>query len=221
MSVRAVIFDLDGVLLESEQLWNEAKRTVVDDAGGSWSDAAPRDMMGMSAPEWARYLRDELVVDRGLDDINRAVVDAMRALYRDGLPLLDGAQAAVRGLGERWPLGLASSSNREIIDLVVAEAGFAFDAIVSSEEVGRGKPAPDVYLRAADMLDVDPAACVAIEDSSNGLRSAAAAGMAVIAVPNPEYPPDDDALALAAVTVETVGAVDAALVERAYSQKRM
>ena len=221
MSVQAVIFDLDGVLLESEQLWNEAKRTVVDAAGGSWQDDAPRDMMGMSAPEWTAYLRDELGVDRELDEINRAVVDEMRSLYRDGLPLLDGAQDAVRALGERWPLGLASSSNREIIDLVVAEAGFAFDAIVSSEEVDRGKPAPDVYLRAAEMLGVDPSACVAVEDSSNGLRSAAAAGMAVIAVPNPEYPPDGDALELAAVTVETVGAVDVESVERAYSQKRM
>lgn len=209
----AVIFDLDGVLLDSEQLWNEAKREVVDDCGGTWSDAAPKDMMGMSAPEWTAYLRDELGVDRDLDAINRAVVDAMRALYRDELPLLPGAQEAVKALGARFPLGLASSSNREIIDLVVDEAGFAFDAIVSSEEVDRGKPAPDVYLRAAEMLGVDAGACVAVEDSSNGLRSADAAGMAVIAVPNPHYPPDEDALALAAVTVETVGEVDAALVE--------
>lgn len=219
--MNAVIFDLDGVLLDSEQLWNEAKREIVAEADGRWSDAAPRDMMGMSAPEWTAYLRDELGVERSLEDINRAVVDAMRALYRDELPLLPGAQDTVRALGARWPLGLASSSNREIIDLVVAEAGFAFDVIVSSEEVDRGKPAPDVYLRAAEMLGVEAAACVALEDSSNGLRSAHAAGMAVIAVPNPHYPPDDDALALASVRVETVGAVDVEVVERAYSQKRM
>lgn len=219
--MEAVVFDLDGVLLDSEQLWNEAKRTVVDDAGGRWSDSAPRDMMGMSAPEWVAYLRDELGVDREADAINRAVVDAMRDLYRDELPLLPGAQDTVRALGGRWPLGLASSSNREVIDLVIGEAGFAFDAVVSSEEVDRGKPAPDVYLRCAEMLGVEAAACVALEDSSNGLRSAAAAGMAVIAVPNPHYPPDEDALSLAAVTVATVGEVDATLVERAYSQKRM
>ncbi len=221
MSVQAVIFDLDGVLLDSEQLWNEAKRTVVDDAGGTWSDDAPTDMMGMSAPEWTAYLRDELAVDRPLEDINRAVVDAMRALYRDELPLLPGAQAAVKALGERWPLGLASSSNREIIDLVVEEAGFRFDVTVSSEEVERGKPAPDVYLRAAELLGVDASACVAIEDSSNGLRSADAAAMAVIAVPNPHYPPADDALALAAITIESVEALDDEVLQRAYSQKRM
>jgi HAD superfamily hydrolase (TIGR01509 family) len=212
----AVMFDLDGVLVDSEQLWNEAKEALVREAGGRWREDAPRAMMGMSSPEWSAYLRDELGVDRDLQEINRDVVGRMERLYRSKLPLLPGAQEAVRALQPRWPLGLASSSNREIIDLVLEVSGLAdaFAATVSSEQVERGKPAPDVYLEAARRVGVEPSRCVAIEDSSNGLRAAAAAGMAVIAVPNPHYPPDEDALALAGARVGTVGDVTPELVER-------
>jgi HAD superfamily hydrolase (TIGR01509 family) len=211
----AVIFDLDGVLLDSEQRWNEAKEALVREAGGTWRDDAPRVMMGMSSPEWAAYMRDDLGVQRDLDAISRDVVARMHASYEAGLPLLPGALEAVRALGERWPLGLASSSNREIIDAFLDAAGVrdAFGATLSSEEVPRGKPSPDVYLAVADALGVAAARCVAIEDSANGLRAAAAAGMPVIAVPNPHYPPEDDALALAAATVEVVGDVTPELVE--------
>jgi HAD superfamily hydrolase (TIGR01509 family) len=173
-------------------------------------------MMGMSSPEWARYLRDELGVPRALTEINDDVVGRIEELYRAELPLLPGAGDAVRALHRRWPLGLASSSNREIIDLVLELAGLdgEFAVTVSSEEVARGKPAPDVYLQVTTRLAVNPERCVAIEDSSNGLRAAAAAGMAVIAVPNPHYPPDEDALRLAAASVAVVGDVSPELVER-------
>jgi HAD superfamily hydrolase (TIGR01509 family) len=215
----AVVFDLDGVLLDSEQRWNEAKEALVGEAGGRWREEAPTVMMGMSSPEWAAYLRDELGVSMPVDEISREVVRRMEDGYRDGLPLLPGAEKAVPALAARWPLALASSSNREIIDLVLelAEFGGAFRVTVSSEEVERGKPAPDVYLEAARRLGAEPSRCVAIEDSSNGMRSAVAAGMAVIAVPNPHYPPADEALALAAATVPTVGDVTPELVERAYA----
>jgi HAD superfamily hydrolase (TIGR01509 family) len=210
----AVIFDLDGVLLDSEQLWNRAKQQLVQEVGGQWSEAAPRAMMGMSSHEWTRYMRDELAVDRELEAINREVVARMEAMYRERLPLLPGAVEAVRALGREWTLGLASSSNRELIDLVLDVSGLAaeFTATVSSEEVARGKPAPDVYLEAARRLGVDPARCVAVEDSRNGLRAAAAAGMAVIAVPNPHYPPEADALALAAASVAIPGELTPELV---------
>ena len=213
----AVIFDLDGVLMDSEQLWNASKEALVRETGGRWRDEAPTAMMGMSSPEWSAYLRDDLGVPLDVDAINRDVVRRMEDGYRAELPLLPGAQAAVRTLAERWPLGLASSSNREIIDLVLELAGFAgaFRVTVSSEEVERGKPAPDVYLATAEKLSVDPGQCVAIEDSSNGLRSAHAAGMAVIAVPNPHYPPAPDALELAAATVAVVGEVTPELVASA------
>jgi HAD superfamily hydrolase (TIGR01509 family) len=153
------------------------------------------------------------------EDINAAVVDRLVAGYRRGLPLLPGAVEAVRALGARWPLGLASSSNVPVIALVLEETGLdgVIRAWVSSEQVARGKPAPDVYLEAARRLGVDAAACVAVEDSSNGLRAAAAAGMAAIAVPNPHYPPAEDALALASVSVPVVGDITPALVEEAFS----
>jgi HAD superfamily hydrolase (TIGR01509 family) len=213
----AVIFDLDGVLVDSEQLWNGVKEELVRETGGRWHDEAPTTMMGMSSPEWSRYLRDDLGVPLEAGEINRQVVGRMEAGYRRALPLLPGAAEAVRTLAARWPLALASSANRELIDLVLELAGFgdAFGVTVSSEEVERGKPAPDVYLAAAQGLGVEPTRCVAIEDSSSGLRAAAAAGMTVIAVPNPHYPPAPDALALASAAVATVGEVTPALVEGA------
>jgi HAD superfamily hydrolase (TIGR01509 family) len=210
----AIIFDLDGVLLDSEQRWNEAKEALVREAGGTWLQAAPTVMMGMSSPEWSAYLRDDLGVQRDLDAINDDVVRRMHESYEDGLPLLPGALETVRALAARWPLGLASSSNREIIDVFLERSGVGdlFEATVSSEQVARGKPAPDVYLETARRLDADPRACVAIEDSANGLRAAHAAGMPVIAAPNPHYPPGDDALALAAAVVDGVGDVTPELV---------
>ncbi len=214
--VAAVIFDLDGVLLDSEQLWNEAKREVVEETGGRWREDAPQAMMGMSSLEWSAYLRDALGVPLEAPQIDRSVVTRMEDLYRAHLPVLPGAVEAVRALHRRWALGLASSSNREIIDLALSLAAIddAFAVTISSEEVARGKPAPDVYLEAARRLGRDPRRCVAIEDSSNGLRSAVAAGMTVIAVPNPHYPPAEDALALAAHVVTTLHEVTPALVER-------
>jgi HAD superfamily hydrolase (TIGR01509 family) len=211
-----VIFDMDGVLMDSEQLWNQSKQEVVRDAGGHWRDDAPRAMMGMSSPEWSRYMHDELGIDEDVHEINRAVVERMEQHLREHLPLLPGAVEVVRTLHLRWPLALASSANREIIDFALDAAGLAgdFRATISSEEVERGKPAPDVYLEAACRLDVAADRCVAIEDSSNGMRSAAAAGMAVIAIPNPHYPPDDDALTLAAARVRTLAGITPELVER-------
>jgi beta-phosphoglucomutase-like phosphatase (HAD superfamily) len=173
-------------------------------------------MMGMSSPEWSAYMRERLAVPMEAEAINRDVVRRMTEGYGRELPLLPGAGEAVRMIGERWPLGLASSANREIIDLFLELGGFAgsFGVTVSSEEVARGKPAPDVYLDAARRLGVDPGRCVAVEDSANGLRAAAAAGMAVVAVPNPHYPPGEDALALAAASVASVAEISVELVER-------
>jgi len=212
----AVVFDLDGVLLDSEQRWNDAKEAVTTAAGGRWRDDAAAAMMGMSSPEWSAYMHDELAVPYEPERINELVVERMAAGYAEELPLLPGAIDAVGTLAARWPLGLASSSNREIIDAFLDLSGLRdrFRVTTSSEEVGRGKPSPDVYLEVAARLGADAARCVAVEDSSNGLRAAAAAGMAVIAVPNPHYPPAPDALALAAATVMTPGEVTPALVER-------
>jgi HAD superfamily hydrolase (TIGR01509 family) len=202
------------VLIDSEGAWNAARRAMALERGGRWSDDAPRAMMGMSSIEWSRYMHDELAVDLPPDEISGLVVGRLEGLYRRELPLLPGAREAVERLAERWPLALASSANRPIIDLVLelAELRSLFAATVSSEEVDRGKPAPDVYLEAARRLDAPASACAAIEDSTNGLRAAAAAGMKVIAVPNREFPPARDALALASATVDSLDELDPALI---------
>jgi HAD superfamily hydrolase (TIGR01509 family) len=206
MPVSAVVFDLDGVLVDSEQVWDEARRQVVAECGGWWREEATRDMMGMSAPEWSRYLHDELKVPLSAEALSDRVVAAVLERYRSSLPLLAGAVEAVRRLARRWPLGLASSANRPVIDEVLHSSGLGdcFRATVSSEEVAHGKPAPDVYLAAAAGLEVPADACAAVEDSSNGLRSAATAGMAVVAVPNQRFPPDQDALELADLVVTSL-----------------
>jgi HAD superfamily hydrolase (TIGR01509 family) len=206
VNVAAVVFDLDGVLVDSEQLWDSARRELVAERGGRWTDDATHAMMGMSSPEWSRYVRDELGVDLEPAAISTAVLERLARLYRERLPLLPHAREAVIATSERWPLGLASSSNREIIDLVLelAELSAYFETTVSSEEVARGKPAPDVYLEAARRLRVEPTECAAVEDSTNGLRSAAAAGMTVIAIPNEAFPPSDDAQQLATVSINSL-----------------
>lgn len=206
MDLAAVIFDLDGVLVDSEQLWDSARRELVAERGGTWRDDATRAMMGMSAPEWSRYVREQLGVDLEPGAISDAVVERLARLYRERLPLLPGAREAVVAASQRWPLGLASSSNREIIDLVLERAQLTerFTATVSSEEVARGKPAPDVYLEAARRLGVAPTSSAAVEDSTNGLRAAVAAGMAVVAVPNEAFPPSAAALGRAAAVVHSL-----------------
>jgi HAD superfamily hydrolase (TIGR01509 family) len=215
MDPAAIVFDLDGVLVDSEQVWDEIRQAVVAERGGRWRDEATRAMQGMSTPEWAAYLAGPLGADGTPEELARVVTAAMADRYRAAVPLLPGAVDAVTALAARWPLAVASSSPPELIRAVLDSAGIAgrFRAVVSSEEVPRGKPAPDVYLAAAGRLGVEPVRCVAIEDSANGLRSAAAAGMTVVAVPNPHYPPPADALALAAATVPTPAGLTVELVD--------
>lgn len=202
--IRAVVFDLDGVLLDSERVWDDARREVVRRHGGRWSERATADMQGMSSPEWSAYLHDELGVALEPARISALVVDLVLERYRRALPLAPGAREAVGRLGGRWPLGLASSSNRPVIDEVLAlsDLGSAFKVTVSSEEVARGKPHPDVYLEAARRLGEPARACVAVEDSANGIRAALAAGLCVAAVPNRDLPPSSDVLAQADVVVD-------------------
>jgi HAD superfamily hydrolase (TIGR01509 family) len=206
MSISAVVLDLDGVIVDTEEVWDRERRAYVACHGGNWTGEATRAMQGMSSAEWAAYLRDELGAQGDPAEISREVAAGVVAEVRRALPLLPGAAEAVRALAQRWPLALASSANREVIDAVLegAQLTACFRATVSSEEVPRGKPAPDVYLEAARRLGIDPTACVAVEDSSSGLRAAHAADMVVIATPNRAFPPSPDALALAAVVVDGI-----------------
>jgi HAD superfamily hydrolase (TIGR01509 family) len=213
--IEAVVFDLDGVLLDSEQVWDEAREQLAAERGGRWHDQAQREMMGMSSTEWSRYMHDTIGLPEPPEEINREVVERLTASYREHLPALPGARAAVERLAEHWPLGLASSSNRELIDLALRLLGVEhlFAATVSSEEVARGKPAPDVYLEAARRLGVEPTHAAAIEDSHNGILAARAAGMRVLAIPNAHFPPDAEALAQADVVLDSLAGLTAAAVE--------
>ena len=205
--IAAVVFDMDGVIVDTEQVWDEVREELVADWGGRYSPTAQRAMMGMSSGEWSGYMHEELGLSQTPGEINDEVVLRMLHRYRAELPLIDGAVDAVLALARSFPLAVASSSNRPLIDAVLETAGITgcFAATVSSEEVARGKPSPDVYLEAARRLGVAPARCAAVEDSANGIRAAAAAGMHVIAYPNRHYAPEAEALALADAVIGSLG----------------
>jgi HAD superfamily hydrolase (TIGR01509 family) len=210
-AIEAVVFDLDGVIVDSEHVWDEVREALARERGGRWHERAQADMMGMSSPEWSQYMHDVIGLPESPAEIDELVVAKMLERYAEGLPLIEGAVDAVLRLARSFRLALASSSNRRVIDAVLDGAGLAasFEVTVSSEEVGRGKPAPDVFLEAARRLDVPPARCAAIEDSGNGIRAAHAAGMRVVAIPNGRYPPAADALALADAVLGSVAYLNA------------
>jgi HAD superfamily hydrolase (TIGR01509 family) len=204
--IEAVVFDCDGVLIDSEPVWERVRRKLVADNGGRWPDDAQHRMMGMSTAEWSAYISEDFGLGLSPRQVADLVIEAMAAEYEAHLPLLPGAVDAVRALSGRWPLAVASSAPKSLIEAVLDASSLrpAFRAAVSSEEVERGKPAPDVYLEAARRLGVPPVSCAAVEDSANGLRSAAAAGLTVIAVPRPEYPPAAEALDLARLILDSL-----------------
>jgi HAD superfamily hydrolase (TIGR01509 family) len=201
--IRAVVFDLDGVLIDSEPVWEQVRRGLVAERGGHWAADAQRRLMGMSTPEWARYLSEDLGVGLPPEQVAELVIDRMAARYTEHVPLMAGAIEAVHRMGARWPLGVASSSPPRLIQTVLQSAGLqsCFTVVMSTEQVAHGKPAPDIYLAVTAGLGCPPPDCAAVEDSSNGLRSAGAAGLRVIAVPQPRYPPDPDALAQASLVL--------------------
>lgn len=211
----AVVFDLDGVLLDSERLWDVARREVAGEHGGRWPDDATAAMQGMSSPEWAQYLQEVLGVQLDRYRIVDLVVQRILDFYEHSLPLMPGAMEAVERIGTRWPLALASSSNRLVIDRVLVIAGLqsAFEVTVSSEEVPRGKPAPDVYLEATRRLGRSPRRCVAVEDSANGIRAGIAAGLQVVAVPNRDFRPPESVLDTAALVIDNLDDLSVATLE--------
>jgi HAD superfamily hydrolase (TIGR01509 family) len=215
----AVVFDLDGVIVDSEHVWDAARESLARERGGHWHENAQRDMMGMSSVEWSRYMHDVIGLEDPPEEISAEVVRRLEAIYREELPLIEGAAEAVARLAKRWPLGVASSSNRRIIDLVLdlADLDWFFRATVSSEEVPRGKTAPDVYLETARRLGADPRKCAAVEDSHNGILSARAAEMRVVAIPNTRYPPGEEALAAADVVIQSITELTPEVVEEGAS----
>jgi HAD superfamily hydrolase (TIGR01509 family) len=211
--IRAVIFDLDGVLIDSEPLWEQVRRELVSEHGGHWTDEAQRRLMGMSTLEWSRYLSEDLAVGLPPQEVASVVIERMATSYASDLPLMPGAAEAVRRMAGHWPLGLASSSPAALVEAVLdsAELQPFFRVTMSTEQVEHGKPSPDIYLAVAAELDVSTHQCVAVEDSSNGLRSASAAGMHTVAIPHPRYPPAADALALAEVVLPDIAQLTSAM----------
>ncbi|AGZ44617.1 HAD family hydrolase [Actinoplanes friuliensis] len=216
MTVRAVVFDLDGVIIDTEEVWEEVRRGYVLEHGKAFLPDSQSRMMGMSTPEWSTHLSAEVGVPRSPEQVAADVLGRMAERYRADLPLIPGSVDAVRRLAAHFPVALASSSARILIDQVLETAGLTgtFRVTLSTEEVPRGKPAPDVYVAACEQLGFAPEACAAVEDSSNGLRSAGAAGLAVIAVPHGVYPPADDALALASLVIDGLDELTIEVVEK-------
>ncbi|GAA2539468.1 HAD family phosphatase [Winogradskya consettensis] len=206
MSIEAVVFDLDGVIIDTEEVWEEVRRGYVAEHGREFLPDTQTRMMGMSTGEWSTHLSAEVGVPRAPEQVAADVLARMAERYRADLPLIPGSVDAVRRLAADFPIALASSSARLLIDQVLETAGITglFRTTLSTEEVPRGKPEPDVYLEATKRLGLSPEVCAAVEDSSNGLRSAGAAGLKVIAVPHGVYPPADDALALASLVIKNL-----------------
>jgi HAD superfamily hydrolase (TIGR01509 family) len=206
VTIQAVVFDLDGVIIDSEEVWEEVRRGYVAEHGREFLPDTQSRMMGMSTPEWSRHLAEDVGVGLPPERVADEILARMATRYHENLPVIPGAVDAVRRIARSYPVGLASSSARVLIDRVLAESGLGevFRVVLSTEEVPRGKPAPDVYLIAARRLGLDPAVCAAVEDSSNGLRAAAAAGMKVVAVPHGVYPPAQDALDASSLVVPSL-----------------
>ena len=214
--IEAVVFDLDGVIIDTEGVWEEVRRAYVAEHGRKFLPDSQQRMMGMSTGEWSRHLSEDVGVGIPPEQVAADVLDRMAERYRSSLPLIPGSVEAVRRIAARFPVALASSSARILIDQVLATAGLddVFHVTRSTEEVPRGKPAPDVYLSVVSELGRTPEVCAAVEDSSNGLRSASAAGLAVVCVPHGIYPPAPDALALADAVIDSPDDLTVAAVEK-------
>ena len=206
VAIRAVVFDLDGTLVDTEAQWARAREALTTRSGGAWRPGAHEAMMGMSSSEWTRYMHEELAVPLGPPEILEAIIDELGALYRAELPLLPGALHAVDAAASVGPLAVASSSPAALIDLVLELAGVLerLAVTLSSEEVSRGKPSPDVFLEACARLGFAPQEVAAVEDSEAGLEAALAAGMRVVAVPSADFPPSAEVLGRVHAVLDTI-----------------
>ena len=211
MPAKFVIFDLDGTLIESEQIWRDVRRDFVVTHGGHWHDGAQDAMIGMRTAEWAQYIHDDLGVNESPAVIANDVVDGVVSRLEKNVPELPGAEGALERLSRDFQLGLATSATLRVAEAELDKTGWRrfFPVAVSADSVAKGKPAPDVYLRALALMRADPAQTAAVEDSANGIQSAANAELAVVAIPNREFPPGPDALARAARILPSLEELDA------------
>jgi HAD superfamily hydrolase (TIGR01509 family) len=209
--VEAVVFDLDGVIVDSEIWWDEARRDFAGARGKTWTEEDRVAVMGANSRQWSHTMRRRLGVDDPDDQIERTIVDAVVSRYRqEGAPRIDGAVEAVRRIAADWPVAVASSAHPEVIEAALGTTGLdgLFRVVVSSDEVERGKPEPDVYLEAARRLGIAPERCLVVEDSYNGVRAGRAAGMMVVLVPNATIPPAPGTRELANAVIDRLGDLD-------------
>ena len=197
--IEAVIFDMDGLLVDSEPVWNKARQAMAAEAGKDWTLEDHKAVMGVSTQRWADYMIRRLELTLSPQAVEARMVARMAEMYRAGIPYFPGAVEAVHLAASHFPTALASGSHRALIDIVTADAAMRgkFQVILSSDEIGTSKPAPDVYLVAAQRLGVRPENCVCLEDSGNGILAGVRAGMKVIAVPDPRFPPTPETLSQA------------------------
>jgi HAD superfamily hydrolase (TIGR01509 family) len=213
--IRAVVFDLDGVLVDTEIWWYEVRVEFAAALGKRWTEADRAAMMGSNTREWGARMRQRLELTMSEDEIERAVIDGLLARYaREGAPAIDGAVDVVRRLAGRYALAVASSSPPKVILAALEGLGVrdAIGTIVSSDEVATGKPAPDVFLLAARRLGVEPGACLVVEDTLHGVQAARSAGMRVALVPNASVPPATGAIEAATCCFESIRDLDPDLV---------
>jgi HAD superfamily hydrolase (TIGR01509 family) len=217
-SVAAVIFDLDGVIVDSEIWWDEVRQAFARERGRAWGEEDRVAVMGANSRQWSRIMRGRLGLDDSADRIERTIVEGVVERYRaEGPPIIPGAAETVRRIAERWPVAVASSAHREVIDAALDAVGLTdqLRVVVSSDEVPHGKPEPDVYLETARRLGVPPERCLVVEDSYNGVRAGKAAGMTVVLVPNVSVPPAPGTADLADLVLDRLTELDPAMVRRA------
>ncbi len=216
MPIEAVIFDMDGVLVDSEVYWNKSRVEFARDRGKIWTDDYQRLAMGRSTVGWATVMREKLQLDESIDDIIAEMKGRVIAHYERRMPTRPGAIESVHRMKQHFRVGLASGSPTEIIKAVLRITGLdqVFEVMIYGDDIPRGKPAPDIYLEAMAQLGVSPDVTVGIEDSANGLRSLKAAGMAAVAAPSPDFPLPPEILELADARIDTLEAFDLSLIRR-------
>lgn len=214
--IEAVIFDMDGLLVDSEPVWDKARQGMAETVGKEWTKEDHQAVMGVSTQAWAEYMMNRLELSLSPQEVQDQIVARMIALYQTSIPYFPGAVEAVHLAARHYPTALASGSHPALIEAVTADAAMRgqFQVILSADEVKAGKPAPDVYLEAAKRLGVKPEHCVCLEDSGNGIVAGHRAGMKVIAIPDPRFPPAPDKLSLADVILPSLGGFSLELIRQ-------
>ncbi len=204
--IEAIIFDMDGLLVDSEPYWDNARSIMAAESGVKWNEDDHKAVMGVSTPEWVNYMIERLGLKLPPKSVEERIIGTMAGLYNQRIPFLPGAVEVVSSAAKHFTTALASGSPRSLIDTVTNSPALKgkFDLILSGDQFARGKPAPDIYLGAAEQLNLKPSQCACIEDSGSGILAGHSAGMKVIAVPDARFPPAAEHLARASIVLNSL-----------------